>query len=216
MINPPKEIYMITLYHYLHCPFCVRIRLALGLLKVPYKSVVLDYSDEQTPIELCGKKMLPLIKNIDGTTMNESLDIIKVLDKNNRLNPTFDISDLINELGSFVHPLAMPYFIYTPEFNDSSRKYFQDKKESYKGPFKDLYKDRQKYTDGLNKTLNSIELKLDPFYESDKIQLEDILIASHLWGMYIVPEFQFSEKIHLYLQNIKHLCDFEYHKESWE
>ncbi len=207
---------MITLYHYLHCPFCVRVRLAFGLLKIPYKSVVLDYDDEKTPIELCGKKMLPLIKNIDGTTLNESLDIIKLLDKDSLLNSNIDISDLIKELGSFVHPLAMPYFIYTPEFNNKSRKYFQDKKEASKGPFKDLYKNRNMYLLGLNKTLNTIEEKLDPFYESDKIQLEDLLIASHLWGMYIVPEFQFSVKMHKYLQVIKEQCDFEYHKESWE
>ncbi len=207
---------MITLYHYLHCPFCVRIRLVLGLLKVPYKSIVLDYDDEKTPLELCGKKMLPLIKQPDGKTINESLDIIKLLDKDNRLCSNQNIEPLISELGSFVHPLAMPYFIYTPEFNDRSRKYFQEKKEAYKGPFKQLYKDRKKYLSGLNETLSELESKLEPFYESDKIELEDILIASHLWGMYIVPEFQFSEKIHNYLQQIKKLCDFEYHKDSWE
>jgi len=207
---------MITLYHYLHCPFCVRVRLVLGFLEIPYKSVVLDYDDESTPVELCGKKMLPLIKNIDGSTMNESLDIMSILDKDNRLSPNKDISSFIKELGSNVHPLAMPYFIYTPEFNDKSRKYFQEKKEAYKGPFKQMYKNREQYLIGLNKSLNSLEQLLDPFYESDKITHEDILIASHLWGMYIVPEFQFSDIVHSYLQKVKHLCRFEYHKESWE
>ncbi len=57
---------MITLYHYVHCPFCVRVRMAFGHLKVPYKSVVVPYDDAKTPIDLCQVKMLPIIKWEDG------------------------------------------------------------------------------------------------------------------------------------------------------
>ena len=72
----------IALYHYVHCPFCVRVRLALGFLNVAYDSIVVPYDDEKTPIELVGKKMLP-IAVIEGKAMNESLDIIEAIDQEN-------------------------------------------------------------------------------------------------------------------------------------
>ena len=68
---------MHTLYHYIHCPFCLRVRMAYGFFKIPYKSIVLDYSEEKIPIDLCGKKMLPIASFPDGKLLNESLDIIK-------------------------------------------------------------------------------------------------------------------------------------------
>ena len=76
---------MITLYHYVHCPFCVRVRMAFGHLKVPYKSVVVPYDDEKTPLDLCQKKMLPIIKWKDGKAQNESLEIIEKADQENKL-----------------------------------------------------------------------------------------------------------------------------------
>jgi glutaredoxin 2 len=69
-------------YHYVHCPFCVRVRMTLGLLDLPYESVVVSYDDEITPVKLTGTKMLPIM-SIDGKVMNESLDIMAKLDTGN-------------------------------------------------------------------------------------------------------------------------------------
>ena len=77
---------MHKLYHYVHCPFCIRIRLALGYLGLSYHSTVLPYDDEQrSGWALAGKKMLPILEFPDGTIMAESLDIISHLDRENRL-----------------------------------------------------------------------------------------------------------------------------------
>lgn len=214
---------MIELYHYVHCPFCVRVRMALGLLKLSYKSHVLPYNDEETPLKLTNVKMLP-IAVIEEKAMNESLDIIKRLDKENMLSHELlddhslnkEVDDLLNEIGSNVHSLAMPYWIYTKEFNKDSREYFQKKKEAKRGPFNNLLKEADKYKNGLNKTLSSLEKKLGPFY-AGKTQLTilDVMIASHLWGMYVVPEFQFSEKIHQYLQTVREKTNFHYHEDFY-
>ena len=68
---------MVELFHYIHCPFCVRVRLACGYLDIPFKSTVIPYSDEETPRSIAGKKMLPILKTEDANIINESLDIIK-------------------------------------------------------------------------------------------------------------------------------------------
>jgi glutaredoxin 2 len=212
----------IKLYHYVHCPFCIRVRMALGFLELPYESIVLPYDDEKTPVELTGKKMLP-IAVLDGTASNESLDIISLLDKNDRLklsvtlyNNTFlELNALLNKWGEQIHNLAMPYWIWTPEFSPASRYYFQSKKEMKRGPFKELVQKRSLFEEKLQHDLEILKKELKPFYQSDKMTIYDILIASHLWGLYVVPEFQFSQELHNYLQKVKSLCHFDYHKDFW-
>lgn len=213
---------MIKLYHYVHCPFCVRVRMALCHLNIPYESIVLPYDDESTPLSLTGVKMLPII-SLDNKAMNESLDIIARIDSDNRLkndilnNARFseEIEQLLAEVGKNVHSLAMPYWIYTKEFNIQSRQYFQSKKEKKRGPFEDLMKEAEVYKKRLEKTLVDLESKLNPFYTGDQFNISDIMIASHLWGLYVVPEFQFSSKLHSYLQEIKKITNFNYHEDFW-
>lgn len=209
-------------YHYVHCPFCVRVRMTLGLLKLPYESIVVPYNDENTPVSLTGKKMLPIM-SINGKAMNESLDIMAALDKANTLkvketesSEAFkSFTGLLNNLGSNVHSLAMPYWIHTPEFDDASRAYFQKKKEEKRGPFKDLVRNRKQFEKPLMDDLNNLISELRPYFRSETFSIYDILLASHIWGLYIVPEFQFPEKVHAYLQNVKALCNFDYHQDYW-
>ncbi len=183
---------------------------------MPYKSVIFDYDDESGPVELIGKKMLPILKKENGEYINESLDIIKYLDKDSKLNPSQDCFNFLNEISSDLFKLSMPYMIYTPEFNESSRNYFRSKKESSRGSFKDLVENSSLFLENFNTNLKNLELNLNPFFNSENIGLDDFLIASHLWGMYLVHEFQFSEKIHTYLQEIKKATDFNYLGECWK
>ncbi len=210
------------LYHYVHCPFCIRVRMALGLFNLDYESRVLQYDDEETPKRLTGIKMLPAFN--DGvTTINESLDIIKLIDKNNILkcfetinsDEFKDFEKYLNFLGNPIHSLAMPYWIWTPEFSESSRNYFQKKKELKRGPFKDLVKNQNQFKTVLEYEWPKILKDLKPFYKSSELSLYDILLASHLWGLYIVPEFQFPTEIHHYLQKVKEICRFNYHQDFW-
>lgn len=210
------------LYHYVHCPFCVRVRMALGLFGLSYNSVVLSYDDETTPVQLTGKKMLPIFENDQGKVMNESLDIIRQLDKQKILNwdlynlEQSSVENILNLIGSDVHSLCMPYWIWTPEFNDQSRRYFQSKKELKRGPFKQLIHDKEKYIKSLQQTIaQHVTPELRPYYKSDKLTIIDIMLASHLWGMYIFPEFQFGPDVHAYLKRVKKDCHFDYHKDFW-
>ena len=64
------------LYHYDHCPFCVRARMIIGLRGLNVEQIPLANDDEATPIGLVGKKMVPILIKDDGTAMGESLDIL--------------------------------------------------------------------------------------------------------------------------------------------
>jgi glutaredoxin 2 len=195
--------------------------MGFSLLGVGYDSIVVPYHDEATPIHLTGKKMLPIVKNNNGVAKNESLDILKEADKKNTLQWELldqhkdTINTLLDTIGSPVHSLCMPYWIWTPEFDENSRRYFQTKKEVKRGPFKDLVKNQQSFIDKLAPMLVSLEAELKPFYKNDKLSILDIMIASHLWGLYIVPEYQFTPNMHCYLQRVKKLTHFDYHHDFW-
>lgn len=197
--------------------------MGLSFLGVTYESIVTAYDDESTPLNLTGKKMLPIIVDDNGLAKNESLDILKDADTNNLLHweslqkSVAVINPFLDEIGSLVHSLAMPYWIWTPEFNNESRVYFQKKKEVKRGPFRDLVKKQNIFANDLNQLLIN---KLSPeikkgFYKSESLTIMDIMIAAHLWGMYVVPEFQFAEDIHHYLQSTKALTHFNYHEDYW-
>jgi len=48
------------LYVYDHCPFCVRVRLALGVKNVKHNVHFLQNDDIPTPTKLIGKKISPI------------------------------------------------------------------------------------------------------------------------------------------------------------
>ena len=196
--------------------------MALGLLNLPFKSVVLSYADEVTPVKLIGKKMLPILE-ANGIVMNESLDIMAFLDskatlkipETRRSRNFAEFQTLLSDLGETIHSLAMPYWIQTQEFDDDSRNYFRRKKEAKRGSFGELLKNQESFRKTLDLKLLPVEAKLRPFFDSEQLGFEDLLLVSHLWGMYVVPEFQFSQKAHRYLQSVKSLCNFNYHQDYW-
>jgi glutaredoxin 2 len=194
--------------------------MTLGYLRLPYQSILLPYDDEETPIRLAKKKMLPIMDFGNGLITNESLNIIEKLDENDLLKTSLingevreQMENMLNELGSNIHSLCMPYFIETKEFNEKSREYFLKKKEAKRGPFKELIKNREKFLMPLQEDLIDLEEQLNPFFLGHEFSIFDILIASHLWGLYLLPNFSFSKKFQNYLEEIKNLCDFEYHKD---
>ena len=71
----------LVLHMYDHCPFCIRVELALGWANVDYKRKLYGYGDMEGPKALTGKKILPVLEFNDKQTgakqmLRESLDII--------------------------------------------------------------------------------------------------------------------------------------------
>lgn len=212
-----------TLYHYVHCPFCIRVRMTLGFLNKTYSSKVLPYDDEATPIKLSGVKMLPIWQRADSSVLNESLEIIQDLDQDNSLALDFltdekaleQLQNCLTKLGTNVHNLAMPYWRWTPEFTPTAREYFEVKKAVKRGPLNLLAQRRDEFERPMKKDLIELTSKLTPWYLGQQFSIADIMIASHLWGLYVVPEFRFSDEMHLYLQSVKAKTRFNYHADFW-
>ena len=158
---------------------------------------------------------------INGEILNESIDIIHKLDNQKLLE--FDnykknqnlIEKILNDLGADVHNLAMPYWIYTPEFDDKSRAYFQKKKEKKRGPFNKLVQMDKKYEDSLLKTLFTLESKISPWFLTKNFDICDVLLYSHIVGMYVVPGFQFPKFIFDYMRRVEKKSRFNYHAPFW-
>ncbi len=206
----------IELFHYIHCPYCIRVRMALGLLNLSWDSHVLPYRDELTPIDLTGKKMLPIIKNGD-LVLNESLEIIKYLDSSNILsNESWNgFHSVLDTLSPEIYNLAMPFWVHSPEFDTESQKYFLKKKEAKRGPFAELIKKRSVFESEIHHKLNALEDNLIPFWKSTQLTIKDIGLAAQLWGLFCVPEFKFSEKFYNYLMTIRELTHFNYTNFHW-
>lgn len=114
-VKPPRVVpddttLIPTLYNYDHCPFCVRVRLALGFKNIKHNLVFLANDDVATPTAMVGKKVSPIMKLPAAKTttngddenyeekdsdndeedlfMIESMDIIEYLENDERFGPT--------------------------------------------------------------------------------------------------------------------------------
>ena len=110
MSSPP------SLYVYDHCPFCVRVRLACGLLGVSHRLVFMGNDDVATPTAMVGKKIAPIWDDADGPMM-ESLDIIAKVDTTNKLAPASgrtDIKAWQKSVQTLMRKLQRPRYVMVP------------------------------------------------------------------------------------------------------
>lgn len=70
---------MLTLYHYEICPYCVRVRMMLEACGFEYQLKILHYDDKATTQRLAQTNLAPILTLADGTSLKESMDIIKYL-----------------------------------------------------------------------------------------------------------------------------------------
>ena len=122
------------IYVYDHCPFCVRVRLALGAKNVKHELVFLGNDDVATPTALVGKKIAPILEDPStGKVMAESLDICAYFDDDKRFGPPgivapatgrTDIKTWQKGLQTTMRMLTRPRYMTTclPEFMQKDGK----------------------------------------------------------------------------------------------
>jgi len=129
--KPPRVVRenLPTLYVYDHCPFCVRVRMALGVKNIKHNIHFMANDDIQTPTALVGKKISPIFTlPEDDLVMAESMDIVNLVEGDERFGPTqqilpatgrTDIKAWQSSVRDLLRTLQRPRYVATgllPEF----------------------------------------------------------------------------------------------------
>lgn len=69
----------IVLYHLRECPYCEKVRLALGLERIDYESLVIEPPDRGEVEKISGQSLVPVMVDNDGTVLVESNRILRHL-----------------------------------------------------------------------------------------------------------------------------------------
>ena len=194
------------LYIYDHCPFCVRARMAAGLLGADVEEVVLANDDEATPIGMIGAKQVPILQKEDGSFMGESLDVVRYLDREGRLKDETrpEIQAWFDKVGEYNLKLVQPRVIKLglPDFETPEAvKYFTDKKEKSIGSFAANLEKTGQYVQRLNEDLAELETLMTEGGAglNGEIGMEDILVFPILRNLTVVRGVEWPQKVMDYL-----------------
>ncbi|HEH9770732.1 TPA: GrxB family glutaredoxin [Pasteurella multocida] len=206
------------LYVYDHCPYCVRAMMIFGLKNIPFKKHVLLNDDEETPIRLVGKKMVPILVKEDGTAMPESLDIVKYIDAHygeailqTAVRP--EIEALLAEITSYSNYLLMPRFVKLDlaEFaTQSAIDYFTQKKTDYVGDFTQHFNNTPTYLARLTQDLEKLSaLVMGETSLNQHLSFEDILVFPLLRNLTCVKGLRFPARLEKYIKRLSELSKVE-------
>ncbi|HDX1191621.1 TPA: GrxB family glutaredoxin [Pasteurella multocida] len=202
------------LYVYDHCPYCVRAMMIFGLKNIPFKKHVLLNDDEETPIRLVGKKVVPILVKEDGTAMPESLDIVKYIDTHygepilqTAVRP--EIEALLAEITSYSNYLLMPRFVKLDlaEFaTQSAIDYFTKKKTDYVGDFTQHFTNTPTYLARLTQDLEKLSaLVMGETSLNQHLSFEDILVFPLLRNLTCVKGLRFPARLEKYIKRLSEL-----------
>ncbi|HDR1512391.1 TPA: GrxB family glutaredoxin [Pasteurella multocida] len=189
-----------------------------GLKNIPFKKHVLLNDDEETPIRLVGKKMVPILVKEDGTAMPESLDIVKYIDAHygeailqTAVRP--EIEALLAEITSYSNYLLMPRFVKLDlaEFaTQSAIDYFTKKKTDYVGDFTQHFNNTPTYLARLTQDLEKLSaLVMGETSLNQHLSFEDILVFPLLRNLTCVKGLRFPARLEKYIKRLSELSKVE-------
>jgi len=194
------------LHVYDHCPYCVRARMPFGLKSIPIELAFVTNDDEDTPLRMIGKKMLPILEDADGF-MGESLDIVRKVDgwggtRQFDGTPSPAILDWLDHWDPVINGLVIPRTpdpVY-PEFHTASaRAYFTRKKEATFGDFPGLL-DR---TETFKAELARAFAELVPILpDPEEASIDDILLFPSLRSLTVMPDLEMPAAIAAYAERM--------------
>lgn len=202
------------LYVYEHCPFCVRARMIFGQRMIPLELKYLLNDDEATPIDLIGQKMVPILIKEDGTSMAESLDIVRYVNElsgaaplNEQVRP--EIEGWLRIVDTYRNRLTAPRCVKLdlPEFaTPAAVEYFTHKKTPAYGDFEQNLANSDTYIHRLNSDL----IALSPLIASYKglngtFGMEDILLFPILRNLSMVKGVEWTAPVSDYMHGMSRL-----------
>lgn len=201
------------LYHYDHCPFCIRVRVAAGILGLKLDLEALLNDEEALPIRLIGQKMVPILIREDGSAMPESLDIVAYLDRDTKRlkqDAAPKISALMSRMHEYSASLLYPRMVLLafPEFATASAKaYFEKKKSERVGDFQSALAQTETYLPRLNLDLQDAAKLLGDkrFFDGDTAGLNDVLFFPLLRNVTMVKGAIYAQNLHDYVLRVAEL-----------
>lgn len=199
------------LYIYDHCPFCVRSRMIFGLKDVACEVITLPNDDEETPMRLIGKKMLPVLVTERHDAIGESLDIVKYIDETCgthvlKVSDDPEIEIWMEEATTVIFPLAIPRWASSDfeEFRqDAARKYFAQKKEAVFGPFSRFLEQTETMITEINAKLEILDgLLVRQDRMTGYFSLTDIRLFPLLRSLSIVKGICWPPRVHKWLKEM--------------
>lgn len=219
------------LYVYDHCPFCVRVRMALGLLGVKHNLMFMANDDVETPTELVGKKIAPIWVDSDGPMM-ESLDIIGKVDTDALFKPATDRTDLKawqKKVQTVMRKLQRPRYVMVPlpEFmQKDGRDAFVNnhqmppfEKAEWKGGDMPLSAKYEKYEEAFAESVDLVPqlsealLELETLIYSEEccsdggLSYDDIDLWARLRSITVIKGLVIPPKVRAYLDNFEKRAD---------
>ncbi|MDO4435032.1 MAG: glutaredoxin 2 [Cardiobacteriaceae bacterium] len=210
------------LYQYDHCPYCVRVRVALELLGYEYELITLLNDDEATPISLVGKKVVPILVKDDGSAMPESLDIVNFLNQS-ALNESLETS-VRPEIEAWLKQIETPnrYLLHPrntmlplPEFaTESACTYYDEKKTASIGNFGEHLTYTPKYIAEVEALFEQLEaLCVGEQFFREKASLEDVLLFPILRNLTAVAGLRYPERLKRYVATLSKQCHIATYEE---
>lgn len=197
------------LFIYDHCPFCVRVRVVIGMKKIPVELSVLLNDDEATPISMIGKKACPILQKSDGSFMGESMDMIHYLDSLNG-SPIFapsesreDLTTWLKDVNLLFKKLLYPRWITSSvgEFKTQGAiDYFVNKKTKELGSFTEALAN----SDVLKKELEEQLILLAPMLHSEKhasehLSVDDTDLFGRLRAITLIKGLVIPDEVRAYI-----------------
>jgi len=232
-----------TLYVYDHCPFCVRVRFAMGLKNIKHNLVFLANDDVKTPTDLIGKKMAPIMQWGD-LIMPESMDIINYVDQDERCGPTnyiapatgrTDLKAWQKGVRDLLRSLQRPRYVATgllPEFQQLDARHAFIKNHQLPGYEKPEWKEKPmseqltEYAElmardpaddveELNRQLVALD---DILYSSEYcseggLSFDDVDLFSRLRSITIIDGVVWPEKLRKYMDHFSQMGDIPLYDE---
>ncbi|QJR81561.1 glutaredoxin 2 [Alteromonas pelagimontana] len=207
---------MLTLYQYLHCPYCVRADMVANYMDVEHKKVYLLNDDEETCFRLIDAKMVPILEFDDGSAMGESLDIAKkfeelgaagkkMLPANEYERYTSALDAVYDDISALLYPRNI--MIEQPEFNTQSAKdYFQKKKEKSLGmSFEDAMNNTDKHRKAVEEALGSMPVPPLPRQQMNQLGWNDVHLFPTLRNLTMVKDLAIPSELEQYIGNVASL-----------
>jgi glutaredoxin 2 len=210
-----------TLIHFNFCPFCHRVRLALGFKRIAYAETTARFFGSDHFLEISHYDALPVLVYSDGTRQNESLEIIRALDV--RFPTSTPLAKTSSEeafqaafgwrsrISDNLFRLIAPTLTIYQGLGDDQRAmaYYRERMEGWLGAsLEGLHIQRHQLYDAMLPELEAMASSVDHhgFYRSE-FSIADTVIAGDLTGLRLLDDIPLPLALTAYFERVEAACE---------